>query len=190
MSIRNGSDCDSSLDPALAFRHVAGKFNERRRAWVCLAELTKTTSGRSRPQGPDARRAARADLCVLRSRDHGIRKQEKGMKRSLTTACRSFVCIALQIAAIGTAAAQSAGGQALHKTAMLWAHTANAGAAMRRFIEPAEARSLWDDPQIKRIRVGAENAWDFTAPDGVPGFGPLSAEDVRESLDRIRGVSR
>ena len=110
------------------------------------------------------------------------------MKRLITTACQTTVCIALQIAAIGTAAAQSAGGQAVQKTAMLWAHTAGAGAAMRRFIGPAEARSLWDDPQIKRIRVEMENAWDFTSPDGVPGFGPLSPEDVRENLERMHGI--
>jgi hypothetical protein len=108
------------------------------------------------------------------------------VKRSLTTACRSFVCIALQLAAIGTAAAQTAGGQALQKTAMLWAHTA----AMRRFIEPAEARSLWDDPQIKRIRVEAENAWDFVSPDGVPGFGPLPEDQARENLQRVQDICR
>jgi hypothetical protein len=106
------------------------------------------------------------------------------MKRLIKTS----ICIALQLAAIGAAAAQSAGGQALQKTAMLWAHTANAGVAMRRFIEPAEARALWDDPQIKRIRVEMENAWDFTAPDGVPGFGPLSPEDVRVNLERVHGI--
>jgi hypothetical protein len=112
------------------------------------------------------------------------------MKQLITTACRTTICIALQIAAIGTAAAQTAGGQALQKTAMLWAHTANAGAAMRRFIEPAEARSLWDDPQIKRIRVEAENAWDFVSPDGVPGFGQLPEEQVRENLQRVQDICR
>jgi hypothetical protein len=113
------------------------------------------------------------------------------MKRLFATACRSCVCIALQIAAVGSAAAQSAGGQALQKTAMLWSYTANAGAAaVRRYIEPAEARALWDDPQIKSLRVETENAWDFVTPDGVPVFAPVSPEDARENLRRVQGNSR
>ena len=72
------------------------------------------------------------------------------MKRLFATACLSSVCIALQVVAVGSAAAQTATVQASQMTAMLWTHTASAGAAMRRLIEPAEARALWDDPQIKR----------------------------------------
>ena len=75
-------------------------------------------------------------------------------------------------------------------TAMLWSQTASAGAAMRRLIEPAEARSLWDDPQIKRLINETENAWDFTSPDGVPGFGPLPPEDARKLLERIHDGTR
>lgn len=113
------------------------------------------------------------------------------MKRLFAAACRSSVCIALQIAAVGSAAAQSAGGQALQKTAMLWSYTANAGAAaMRRYIEPAEARALWDDPQIKRLRIETENAWDFVTPDGVPAFAPVPPDVVRENLERVQGRSR
>ena len=112
------------------------------------------------------------------------------MKRYLVAACRSSVCIALQIAAVGSAAAQSAGGQALQKTATLWAQTSNAGVAIRRFIEPAEARALWDDPQIKVLRTEMENAWDFVGPDGVPGFGPLPPEDVRENSTSESGTRR
>ena len=112
------------------------------------------------------------------------------MKRLITAACRSCVCIALQIATVGSVAAQTAGGQALQMTAMLWTQTANAGAAMRRFIKPAEARALWDDPQIKVLRTEMENAWDFVSPDGVPSFGSLSPEDVRDNLERVHGVRR
>ncbi len=112
------------------------------------------------------------------------------MKRLFATVCLSSVCIALQVAAIGSAAAQSATVHATQVIAMLWSQPANAAAPVRRFVEPAEARALWDDPQIKRIRVEAENAWDFTTLDGVPGFGPLPPEDVRENLDHIRGVTR
>jgi hypothetical protein len=112
------------------------------------------------------------------------------MKRLFATACLSSVCIALQVIAVGSAVAQTATVHTLQMTAMLWTHTAGAGAAMRRFIEPAEARSLWDDPQIKRIRVESENAWDFGSPDGVPGFGPLPPEQVRDNLERVRGTRR
>ena len=31
----------------------------------------------------------------------------------------------------------------------------------------------------------AENAWDFTAPDGVPGFGPLDPADAPQLLERV-----
>lgn len=112
------------------------------------------------------------------------------MERFLTTACQLFVCIMLQSAAWGTAAAQSASGNALQVTAMLWTQTANAGAAMRRVIEAAEARKLWDDPEIKRLRAETENSWDFNASDGVPGFGALPATDVRDNSQREDGVRR
>jgi len=112
------------------------------------------------------------------------------MKRLLTAACRSCICFVLQMATIGSVAAQTAGGQALQKTAMLWSQTANMGAAIRRVIEPAEARALWDDPQIKVLRNEMENAWDFVSPDGVPSFGPLPPEDARDNLERIQGVRR
>jgi hypothetical protein len=42
-----------------------------------------------------------------------------------------------------------------------------------------DIRDLLADPAI-RFAVGlAENAWDFSAPDGVPGFGPLLVADKR-----------
>jgi hypothetical protein len=123
-------------------------------------------------------------------REHAIREQEKDMERLLATVCRFSLCIMLQGAALGTAVAQAASGNALQMTAMLWAQTANAGAAMRRVIESAEARKLWDDPEIKRIRAETENSWDFTASDGVPGFGPLPASDARDNPERADGNRR
>ena len=41
----------------------------------------------------------------------------------------------------------------------------------------AVIRSLLADPAFKSIAVPAENAWDFNAADGVPGFGPIEAKD-------------
>jgi hypothetical protein len=108
------------------------------------------------------------------------------MTRFFTTACLCAFCITLQTVALGIAAAEAATVQASQMTAMLWSQPANAGVAMRRLIGPAEARALWDDPQIKILRTEMENAWDFAAPDGVPGFGPLSPEDARKIFDQQR----
>jgi Protein of unknown function (DUF3306) len=44
----------------------------------------------------------------------------------------------------------------------------------------AALRRAWaTDPAIRDFIGPAENAWDFTAPDGVPGFGSLSADEVQ-----------
>ena len=44
----------------------------------------------------------------------------------------------------------------------------------------AALRRAWmADPAIRDFVGLAENAWDFTAPDGVPGFGALTGDDVR-----------
>ena len=107
------------------------------------------------------------------------------MTRLFATACRGAICMALQAALIGSAA-ESATEQASQVTAMISTQTAKAGAAIRRFIGPSEARALWDDPQIKTLVNEMENAWDFETPDRVPGFGPLSADDVRKIRDRQR----
>ena len=44
--------------------------------------------------------------------------------------------------------------------------------------EPAGAvrnyRALWADPAIKDFIGLSENAWDFSAPERIPGFGPLT----------------
>jgi hypothetical protein len=112
------------------------------------------------------------------------------MKRILTAACRSCVCFVLQLATICSAAAQSSGGQALQKTAMLGTQTAHAGAIMRRFMEPAETRVFWDDPQIKILRNEIENARDFTKPDCLPGASPQPQDNTREDPEQVRGVPR
>jgi hypothetical protein len=50
-------------------------------------------------------------------------------------------------------------------------------AALRR----AALRRAWSaDPAIRDFVGLAENSWDFNAPDGAPGFGPLTADDVRK----------
>jgi hypothetical protein len=47
----------------------------------------------------------------------------------------------------------------------------------------AALRRAWaSDPAIRDFAGLAENAWDFNAPDQVPGFGTMSPEDVRRLL--------
>jgi len=42
-------------------------------------------------------------------------------------------------------------------------------------------RDLWHDPMIKNFIGLAENAWDFTAPEIVPGFGWIDEPGKRET---------
>jgi hypothetical protein len=35
------------------------------------------------------------------------------------------------------------------------------------------------------VGVLNENSWDFTHPRGVPGFGPMTVEDVRQAMAHI-----
>jgi hypothetical protein len=49
--------------------------------------------------------------------------------------------------------------------------------AVRRTIDAATARALWNDPAIKNFKGLSENSQDFTDPSGIPGFGPLQAAD-------------
>lgn len=50
----------------------------------------------------------------------------------------------------------------------------------------AALRRAWSaDPAIRDFVGLSENSWDFTAPDGVPGFGPLSVEDARRLFAQL-----
>ena len=40
-----------------------------------------------------------------------------------------------------------------------------------------DIRALLNDPAIRNFRGLSENDWDFTDPNGVPGFGPLPSQD-------------
>lgn len=53
----------------------------------------------------------------------------------------------------------------------------------------AALRRAWvADPAIRDFVGIAENQWDFTAPGGAPGFGPLEAsEEIRRLVARIVG---
>jgi hypothetical protein len=45
--------------------------------------------------------------------------------------------------------------------------------AAARAITAEDIRALLDDPAIRNAVGLSENSWDFSAPDGVPGFGPI-----------------
>jgi hypothetical protein len=72
-----------------------------------------------------------------------------------------------------------------------------AGTDIRAFLAPgvpadlsrAALRRAWvADPAIRDFVGLAENAWDFTAPGGVPGFGPLRAiDDVQRLAAQVIG---
>jgi hypothetical protein len=52
----------------------------------------------------------------------------------------------------------------------------------------AALRRAWTaDPAIRDFIGLSENAWDFNAPDGVPGFGSLDLEKVRRLAAKVLG---
>ncbi len=55
----------------------------------------------------------------------------------------------------------------------------------------AALRRAWTaDPAIRDFIGLSENAWDFTAPDGVPGFGPLSGADAGRLMAEFTGKAK
>ena len=71
-----------------------------------------------------------------------------------------------------------------------------AGSDVRAFLAPgvpadlarAALRRAWSvDPVIRDFIGLSENAWDFNAPGGVPGFGTVTAEEVRRLLAHAIG---
>lgn len=72
--------------------------------------------------------------------------------------------------------------------------TIGAGSDIRPFLAndvPADLtraalRRAWSADRAIRDFIGlSENSWDFNAPSGVPGFGPLTIEDARRLLARV-----
>lgn len=55
-------------------------------------------------------------------------------------------------------------------------------------LSQAALRRAWSaDPTIRDFIGLSENSWDFTAVDGVPGFGAISPDDVGRLLKRVMG---
>jgi hypothetical protein len=52
----------------------------------------------------------------------------------------------------------------------------------------AALRRAWNsDPAIRDFIGLSENAWDFTAPEGVPGFGPFAPDAARQLVAQVLG---
>jgi hypothetical protein len=52
----------------------------------------------------------------------------------------------------------------------------------------AALRRAWSsDPAIRDFVGLSENSWDFNAPDGIPGFGPIDPADVRRLVAQAIG---
>src|SRR5260370_7016162 len=52
----------------------------------------------------------------------------------------------------------------------------------------AALRRAWSsDPAIRGFIGLSENAWDFTAPEGVPGFGPFAPDAARQLVAQVLG---
>jgi hypothetical protein len=71
-----------------------------------------------------------------------------------------------------------------------------ANSDIRAFLRPgvpagltrAALRRAWSaDPAIRDFIGLSENSWDFTAPNGVPGFGPLDPAEVPRLLAEVFG---
>jgi hypothetical protein len=72
------------------------------------------------------------------------------------------------------------------------------GTDIRAFLEEgvpqdlarAALRRAWNsDPAIRDFIGLSENAWDFTAPEGVPGFGPFNPDAARQLVAQVFGNS-
>jgi hypothetical protein len=55
----------------------------------------------------------------------------------------------------------------------------------------AALRRAWSsDPAIRDFIGLSENAWDFTAPEGVPGFGPFAPDAARQLVAQVLGDTK
>src|SRR5205085_3947721 len=74
--------------------------------------------------------------------------------------------------------------------------TIDAATDIRGFLEAgvpqdlarAALRRAWSsDPAIRDFIGLSENSWDFTAPDGVPGFGPFAPDAAQQLVAQVLG---
>jgi hypothetical protein len=62
--------------------------------------------------------------------------------------------------------------------------------ATPRTITADEIRALIEDPAIRHAVGLSENAWDFSVPDGVPGFGPILVAAPRAAATTLSCAER
>src|SRR5262249_46830555 len=99
----------------------------------------------------------------------------------------------------GAAAVKDATPPSLDLTKLPPIESITATTDIRAFLAPgvppevtrAALRRAWvADPKIRTFIGIAENQWDFTAPETIPGFGPLKAvDDVRRLVADVFGDS-
>jgi hypothetical protein len=72
----------------------------------------------------------------------------------------------------------------------------DSGTDIRAFLEQgvpqdlahAALRRAWSsDPAIRDFKGLSENAWDFNAPQGVPGFGPFAPDAAQQLVAQVLG---
>jgi hypothetical protein len=86
------------------------------------------------------------------------------------------------IASIGIAGAQETANRAMFTNVPK--RPAPTGLGSRAYSRSTlrQIRTLIADPAIKNFRGLAENAYDFTDPDGGPGFGPMRLSSKNPTL--------
>jgi Protein of unknown function (DUF3306) len=98
--------------------------------------------------------------------------------------------------AAGTETHEDAAAPAFDPSTLPPIESIDAGTDVSAFLQsgvPAEMtraalRRAWAaDPAIRDFIGLAENSWDFTAPNAIMGFGPLSAEDASRAMAQLSG---
>lgn len=93
------------------------------------------------------------------------------------------VCVSSLICSIVLATVQSAPGEtppADNATFAVLQRAPDSAAMERaaRTIDANIARTLWDDPQTRNFIGLSENSYDFTDPNGAPGFGAFTPTEL------------
>jgi hypothetical protein len=134
-----------------------------------------------------------------RKREAAEREAAEAARASAPAECKGDSAAATDFSDRETAAATEAetGVPAFDVTALPQLESITSATDIRAFLAPgvpaeltrAALRRAWAaDPAIRDFVGIAENQWDFTAPGGAPGFGPLEAsEEIRRLVARIVG---
>jgi hypothetical protein len=99
---------------------------------------------------------------------------------------RPLRCCASILAAIGTAAltAQSVAGADGPRICSSASTEQSSWPSSDSVSSKPTLRDLWQDPVIRGYIGLSENAWDFNAPETIPGFGPIGEHSNVSTGDR------